>query len=283
MILIDFNQVAISNLMVQIGNHHNIELDENLIRHMILNSLRSYRNKFKSEFGELIICCDDKNYWRKGIFPYYKASRRKAREESELNWNEIFRILNKVREEIKSFFPYKTIQIESAEADDIIATLCHTHGNEMNVGEPILIMSADKDYIQLHRYANVKQYDPIRRRWIRHDDPNMYLREHVLKGDPGDGVPNCLSADDCFVMGKRQNPLTKKKIDQIISGQINDNEILRGIKRNEMMIDLSLVPENIKEQILDKYNDGQENGRQHLFNYFIDNRLKNLLENISEF
>jgi hypothetical protein len=283
MILIDLNQVMISNLMVQIGNHHNIDLDENLIRHMVLNSLRSYRTKFKDEYGELVICCDDKNYWRRGLFPYYKASRRKSREESELNWNEIFRILNMIRDEIKNYFPYKVLQIESAEADDIIATLCHTYGNQLNVGEQILIMSADKDYIQLHVYANVKQYDPIRRRWIRHDDPNMYLKEHVLKGDTGDGVPNVLSPDDCFVMGKRQKPLTKKRIEQLVNGNVSDTEILRGIKRNEMLIDLSKIPDHIKKQVLDKYDYDEGIGRKHLFNYFINNRLKNLLENINEF
>jgi hypothetical protein len=283
MILIDLNQVMISNLMMQIGNHTNIDLDENLLRHMVLNSLRAHRTKFKPDFGELVICCDDKNYWRRELFPYYKASRRKSREESELNWREIFRILNKIRDELKEFFPYKVVQVETAEADDVIATLCHKYGVQLNndASEPILILSADKDYIQLHTYANVQQYDPIRRRWIRHNDPSMYLKEHVLKGDTGDGVPNCLSSDDCFVMGKRQKPLTKKRIEKIMAGEVSE-EVLRGIKRNEMLIDLTKIPNNIKDQVIDKYNEGG-NGRQHLFDYFIKNRLKNLLENINEF
>lgn len=273
----------ISNLMMQIGNHTNIDLDENLLRHMVLNSLRAHRTKFKADFGELVICCDDKNYWRRELFPYYKASRRKSREESELNWSEIFRILNMIRDELKQFFPYKVVQVETAEADDVIATLCHKYGVQLNNddAEPILILSADKDYIQLHAYANVQQYDPIRRRWIRHNDPSMYLKEHVLKGDTGDGVPNCLSADDTFVMGKRQKPLTKKRIEKIMSGEVSE-EVLRGIKRNEMLIDLTKIPTNIKDEVLTKY-DEAGNGRQHLFDYFIKNRLKNLLENINEF
>lgn len=80
MIILDLNQVMISNLMAQIGNHTNIDIDENLLRHMILNTIRALNMKFKNEYGELVIACDDKNYWRKDIFPYYKAKRAEDRE-----------------------------------------------------------------------------------------------------------------------------------------------------------------------------------------------------------
>lgn len=281
MILIDFNQVVIANMMVQIGGHYNVEIEENLVRHMILNSLRSYRQKFTSEYGEIVICCDDKNYWRRAIYPYYKASRKKNREESELDWNEIFRILNKVRDELKEFFPYKVLRVETAEADDIIGTLCHEHGMPIG-GEPILILSADKDYIQLHKYANVNQYDPIRKKWIRHDNPEQYLKEHIIRGDSGDGVPNILSPDDTFVLGKRQKPLTQKRLHQFLENGV-DGEVSRGYSRNEALIDLEKVPDDIKESVMTKYNEPDGVGRGKLFNYFIANRLRNLMENINEF
>jgi len=287
-ILVDMNQVMISNIMVQIGNHHNVQFEEGLIRHMVLNSIRTYRQKFVKEYGELVLCFDDKNYWRRDIFPYYKANRKKAREASELNWNELFRILNMIREELKEVFPYKVIQVDRAEADDAIGTICHKFGVFLNAAdtEEILILSADKDYIQLHKYANVKQYDPIRKRWVRHSNPNQYILEHIMKGDSGDGVPNMLSADDCFVMGGRQKPLTKKRIDQFIvdieSDSLTNENALRGYQRNKAMIDLSLVPDYIQDQILDKYN--QKSGdRSKMFNYFIEKRLKNLIENIGDF
>lgn len=286
MILIDLNQVMISNLMAQIGNHHNIELDENLIRHMVLNSIRNYRNKFKKDFGELVICCDDKNYWRKEVFPYYKASRKKNREKSELDWNEIFRVLNKIRDELKEFFPYKVIQIDTAEADDIIGTICHIEGKMLTSDDPddkILILSADKDYIQLHTYANVSQFDPIRKKWIRHDNPSDYLKVHIMKGDIGDGVPNMLSADDVFVMSKRQKPLTQKRIDEFMKNGSVDPETIRGYTRNEALIDLSKIPVKIKEQVIDKYNEEKKVSRSNLMNFFMNNKLKNLLENIGEF
>ena len=280
MILVDLNQVMISNMMVQIGNHQNAQVDENMIRHMVLNSLRYNRQKFNAEF---VICCDDKNYWRRNSFPYYKASRRKARTESELDWNAIFNALNNVREELKTFFPYKVIQIESAEADDIIGTIVHKEGTELNTGEPILILSGDKDYIQLHRYANVSQYDPTRKRFIKHSDPDRYLFEHIIKGDAGDGVPNVLSPDNAFVIGERQKPVTKKRLAMFEDINNLDETLLRNWARNKMLIDLSQVPENIKEQILDEYNEVNTKDRSQLFNYFIKNKLKFLMENISDF
>ena len=282
-ILVDLNQVMISNMMVQIGNHHNAQVDENMIRHMVLNSLRFNRKKFNEEFGELIICCDDKNYWRRNYFPYYKAARKRARQESELNWNEIFAALNNIREDLKTFFPYKVIQIDTAEADDIIGTIVHTEGTVLNTGEPLLILSGDKDYVQLHKYANVKQYDPTRKRWVKHSDPEQYLYEHIIKGDAGDGVPNILSPDNSFVIGARQRPVTKKRLAMLEDINNIDETTKRNCARNKTLIDLAEIPEDLKAQILNAYNEDNMKDRSQLFNYFIKNKLKHLMENINEF
>jgi hypothetical protein len=284
MILVDLNQVMISNMMMQVGNHQNAQIDENMLRHMILNSLRFNRQKFHREFGELIICADDKNYWRRQVYAYYKAGRRKHREESELDWNSIFQALNKIRDELKEFFPYRVIQIETAEADDIIGTIVHTEGEQLNTGSnPILILSGDKDYIQLHKYANVKQYDPTRKRWISNSNPEMYLHEHILKGDKGDGVPNVLSPDNTFVMNNRQRPVTKKRLLEWADINNMDEEVKRNYMRNKAVIDLELVPDRIKAEIMEKYTAENPKDRSQLLNYFIKNKLRNLMESISEF
>lgn len=282
MILVDLNQVMISNLMANLGNHQNAVIDENMIRHMILNALRAYKVKFGNDYGEMIICADDKNYWRRATFPYYKASRKKNREESELDWNAIFVSLNRVREEIKTFFPYKVIQIETAEADDIIGTIGHLKGTILNSGEKILILSSDKDYIQLHKYANIDQFDPIRKRWIKHSDPEQYLLEHIIKGDAGDGVPNVLSPDNCLVIGERQKPITQKRLTEL-SGTITNEQILRNFKRNQMLIDLNYVPESIKAQVIEKFEEKNTKDKSQLVNYFMNNKLRNLMESLSEF
>jgi len=283
MILVDLNQVMISNMMMQIGNHQNAQVDENMLRHMILNTLRFNRQKFHKEFGELLITCDDKNYWRRQVFPYYKAGRKKARDASELDWNAIFNALNNIREELKVYFPYKVIQIESCEADDIIGTIVHEEGTLLNTGIPILVLSGDKDYVQLHKYANVKQYDPVRKRWIANSNPEQFLAEHILKGDAGDGVPNVLSADNSFVMNIRQRPITQKRIQEWADINKMDSEVKRNYMRNKALIDLSEVPASIKEAILSEYEAENPKDRSQLLNYFIKNKLRNLIESLQEF
>jgi 5'-3' exonuclease len=270
-------------MMMQIGNHQNAQVDENMLRHMILNTLRFNRQKFHKEFGELLITCDDKNYWRRQTFPYYKAGRKKARDASELDWNAIFTALNNIREELKVYFPYKVIQIESCEADDIIGTIVHKEGTLLNTGMPILVLSGDKDYVQLQKYANVKQYDPVRKRWIANSNPDQFLVEHILKGDPGDGVPNVLSADNSFVMNIRQRPITQKRIQEWTDINKMDSEVKRNYMRNKALIDLSEVPASLKETILKEYQAENPKDRSQLLNYFIKNKLRNLTESISEF
>ena len=279
------NQVMLSNLLMQLGNHTNAQIEENMVRHMILNSLRSYRTKFSSEFGELVIACDNTNYWRRKVFPYYKANRKKSQEKSDLDWKSIFECMNKIRAELKEFFPYKVLDIESAEADDIIGTLVNNFGSEMNSGEPILIMSGDKDFIQLHKYGNVKQYDPTRKKWVSHNNPNLFLKEHIMKGDAGDGVPNILSSDNCFVVGDRQRPLTAKRIEQYMKVKPTEMEtnIARNYLRNEQLIDLDHTPEEIRVKVMESFNSQSNKDRSKLMNYFIVNKLRILTEHIGEF
>lgn len=283
MIILDLNQVMISNLMAQLGNHTNAEVEEDLLRHMILNSIRLYRKKFAREYGELVIACDDKNYWRRRIFPYYKANRKKAREKSELNWSAIFEALNKIREELRLYFPYRVVQVDTAEADDVIATMCEKVGG---FGERVLILSGDKDFNQLQKYGNVEQFDPVRKKWIKADDPHKYIQEHIMRGDTGDGIPNFLSDDDTFVSDKRQKPLTQKKIDAYLGKdpkEFCDDAMLRNYMRNQQLVDFEFIPADIKSRILSEYEAQSGKSRDKLFNYFIQNKLKNLMEDLQDF
>ena len=281
MIIVDLNQVMISTLMMQIGNHKNIKLEEDLVRHMVLNSLRAHKVKFSAEYGEMVIACDDKNYWRKQVYPYYKANRKKEREASELDWNTLFESLNRIRQELKDYFPYKVIQVDHAEADDIIAVLV----KEYNHLGKLLILSGDKDFGQLQKYPNVTQYSPVLKKYISCTNPDLFLKEHILKGDSSDGVPNFLSEDNVFVMGIRQSPVTSKKLAGWIlqePEQFCNEAMLRNYKRNQRLIDLEFVPDDIKTQTLEQYNT-QIKDRSKLFNYFIQYQLKNLMEHINEF
>lgn len=283
MIIVDLSQVMISNLMTQVGNHTNIEIEEDLLRHMILNSIRSYNMKFKNEYGEMIIACDAGNNWRRKIFPYYKANRKKTRDKSELNWNQIFETLNRVRDELKTFFPYRVILVDGTEADDVIGTLVMKHGD---TNEKILILSGDKDFVQLQRYNNVKQYDPVQKKFRVTNDPDRFIKEHIMRGDIGDGVPNFLSADNCLVVGERQKPVLSKKLEAWVNQkpeEFCDERMLRGYRRNEQLVDLSFIPEDLRVMILDEYEAQAGKDRKNLFNYFIEKKLKNLIESINEF
>lgn len=284
-ILVDYNQVILASLFASIGNHYDVGVDENLIRHMFLNSVRANRKKFTEQYGEIVICADGKNTWRREAFPYYKANRKKSREESEMDWNALFTIMNNIRDELKEFFPYKVLHLDHCEADDIIGTIIHEHGSELNIGsEPFLILSGDKDYIQLQTYANVAQYDPVRKRWIKNANPQKYLTEHILRGDTGDGVPNILSADNSLAIGERQKAMTAKRIDLYSAGTENmDEETLRRYHRNKMMIDLKEIPNKFKTLILEEYNRDKEVGREQLFNFFVKKKLKNLVSDIQDF
>lgn len=293
MIIVDLNQVMISTLMISLGSHADLYVNKNvedgsyenegLLRHFVLNSIRSYNHKFKDEYGELIIACDDKNYWRKDIYPYYKANRKKDRDSSSLDWNSLFKSLNKIREELKENFPFRVIQVDRCEADDIIATMCHQFGN---THEKILIISGDKDFRQLQSYFNVKQWDAIKKKFLTENNPERYLKEHIMKGDGGDGVPNFLSPDDKFVANIRAKPISAKKLDEWLKlepEQFCDEQMLRGWKRNEAMVDLWKIPEGLQADIIDEYHKEAGKDASKLMTYFMKNNLKNLTDVITQF
>jgi hypothetical protein len=282
MILIDLNQVLLSGLMAQIGGQKNIKLEEGLVRHMVLNILRSHVKQFRNEYGEVVLCCDNKKYWRKEFFPFYKAGRKKTREKSELDWHLIFDILGNLKNELRENFPYKVIDVEGAEADDIIGTLTPLFSNS----EKILILSSDGDFLQLQQYKNVKQYNPTQKKFIKSVDPLLELKEKIITGDKGDGIPNVLSPSDCFVREMRQKPITKNKMQQMLSESFSDwqdEEAKVGFSRNQVLIDLRNIPEEIKKSIIDTYNNTKPCPRSKLINYFMDKKLKNLMDVIEEF
>jgi len=295
MILIDFNQTLISNLMSQIGSNPNAQLSEDLIRHMVLSSILSYKKKFGPDYGQMVFCSDDRHYWRREVFQYYKANRKKARESSGFDWGLIFNTLNKIRDEIRETFPYLVIQIHGAEADDIIATMTkYTQTNNLTrVGldeeaQPVLILSGDKDFLQLQKYPNIKQYSPMQKKYLSVDDPHKYLIEHIIRGDSGDGIPNFLSSDSVFVTeGAKQKSVMTKKVDEWLRAkspeEFCDEGMLRNYKRNEQLIDLSKVPEAIELAIIQAYEQGPKGSRKNLFDYFVKNRLKFLMDEMSQF
>lgn len=293
MILIDYSQVIISNLMAEIGTRTDIPIDVNLLRHMVINTIRSHKLKFEGEYGEVVIACDSKNYWRKQIFPYYKANRKKVREESKLDWAAIFDAINLIKVELKTIFPYKVIEVEGTEADDVIASIVYwSLTNDMAEGtlfpspRPLLIISGDHDFNQLQRYKHVKQFSPIQKKFIRLDtSADKTVLEHIIRGDKGDGIPNVFSADDSIVTGERQKSVSSKKLEEWLndpSTMPTDATFLRNFHRNRALVDLSLIPHDIQERIINTFTTYPVKDKSQLLNYLISNRMKQMIEHIEE-
>ena len=276
MILVDANQIAISHLMVRQKIEDGINIDS--VRRSIIKVLARIQKQFGPEYGKMVLCYDDKNYWRSQVFPYYKKNRKQEREASKYDWDLVFSVLNRIRDEIRRHLPYYVIQVHGAEADDVIATLARSLATDK-----ILVLSADKDFIQLQRDKRVKQYDPIRNRWIENEDPIHYLQEHIVRGDRSDGIPNILTCDDAIVNGKAQKKMSKEKISALASMKPEDftNFIrLRNWKRNSELIDFSNIPSNIKNNIIMKFTKYRLNKSIDL-QYFIDNNIQDLIEEFS--
>jgi len=284
MILVDMNQVTLSNLMIQIGR--NAEVDPDMVRHMVLNSLRGYRNRFCEEYGELVLCYDNKGNWRREYFPNYKYGRRKDRRASKLDWGSIFDTLHLIKQELQDNFPYKVLEVENVEADDIIASVVSYVAESPSHYEKVLILSGDKDFIQLQKHSFVTQYSPVLKKFVNGIDPDVYIKEHILKGDRSDGVPNFLSPDNCFVNELRQRPISKKKLATWIDLDPEDfcnEEMLRNYQRNRTLIDLTQAPDWVLKTCVEAYLNSTVNDRSGLLNYFIKHRLKNHMENIGDF
>lgn len=283
MIIIDFSQISIASFMAQPG----AELSEQFLRHMILNSIRMYNKKYRDDYGQMVIACDGSNSWRKRVFPQYKAHRKKARAESTMDWDLFFTYLNQIREEIQANFPYKFVHIAGVEADDVIGTLVE-QTQEFGKAEPVMIVSSDGDFIQLQKYKNVKQFSPIQKKVIANSNAKLYLFEHIIRGDKGDGIPNILSGDNAIVDGVRQSPITQKKLDAWLAKaedlkSVMDDTTYRNYQRNQQLIDLALIPQDIKDNIINSYETQVLPPRARILDYLIKKRCKLLVESVSEF
>lgn len=276
MILIDNTQLLIASIFSQYKNINDVS--EDVVRHIVVNTYRMYRSRFKDKYGELVICQDSADPWRRDYFPNYKANRKKTHDKDREQWDRVFEILSKIRQEVKENFPYKNMHIDRCEADDIIATLAM----EYSKTEPVLIISSDKDFQQLQRYENIKQYSPIHKNFLTCENPSQFLFEHLVRGDTSDGVPNILSDDDVFVEdNKRQKPVSAKKLKEWMSSGV-PSEHERNMERNKILVDLTYIPEEYQRSILDEYSTQENGNKNKVFNYLVQHNMKLILETIDE-
>jgi 5'-3' exonuclease len=298
MILLDYNQVCLSAILPFSKDLKKSE-DEvrNLVRHIILSNILTYKKKYGSEYGNVIICCDGREYWRKEVFPYYKGSRKKSRDNSDLNWKLIFDVLSEMRQDLIDYFPYKVININRAEADDIIAILAEWSQNNELIQEgmfeepqKMMIISSDGDFLQLQKYNNVSQWSPNTKKLLKmsHRDLHEKYITHIVKGDSGDGVPGILGDDDTIITeGKRTPRMSAKRlaefIDQGKKACQNDTEI-RNWDRNEQLISFNFIPIDIKESIIKEFVLSKpKRDSMKLMNYLMKHRCNLLLSELGNF
>ena len=283
MILLDFSNIIVGSIMVAHKIPNEERTSEDFIRHLVLNSVRNYRTKYKAKFGEIVVCTDNMSSWRKDEYKYYKAHRKIKREKQDkegMDWSALFQTINKIILEIDEFFPYKVVSVPHAEGDDVIAVLAALER------EKSIIISSDKDFTQLQKYKNIKQYSPIQKKMLSVPDPYKYLKEHIIRGDKGDGIPNILSADDCIVEGVRQKPISKKKVELWMKAKPEDfckNGMTEKWERNRKLIDFDCIPSEIVKAIVSEFDKEKTPKQDQLLNYFISKRLKYLMEHIGDF
>jgi hypothetical protein len=238
----------------------------------MVNSILSTKIKFGHKYGDVVIAIDSKPYWRKEVFPHYKAHRKANRDASSIDWDTYYTYFNKIKQELIEVFPYRVIEVPGAEADDIIGTLA------LSTQEPTLIHASDGDFYQLARNPNVRQYSPIRKMWIdkkpQHElEWDLFLK--IAKGDSGDGIPSCVNPNDCFVEGVRQKPLRESVVADWYANGIPEPHRVRFME-NKSLIDLRETPESIKAQILEAYDKPVTGSKGKIYKWMLSSGLNQL-------
>ena len=298
MIILDYSQIALSNILPFQNDikRQSPEEIKNLIRHTTLSTIKSYKKRYGNEYGEVVIACDGRNYWRKSIFPHYKAHRKANRDKSDLDWGFIFDTLGELRDDLIKYFPYKVLLVDTAEADDIIAILTeYTQENQLiqeglfASPQKVLIVSSDKDFIQLQKNKNVRQWSPMQRKFVEASQREIqeYTITHIVKGDSGDGIPNILSKDDVFVSGDRQKPFSAKRLPEFYEKGIDackNDEERRNYQRNQTLVNFDSIPMELAQNIVNNYENTKPNGdKNSIMNYLIANQCRLLLNEIEDF
>lgn len=299
MIIVDYSQCAVAAVFAFQRELKSGEEPKNIIRHAILSTLKSYKKRYGSEYGEIVIACDARNYWRKDVFPFYKCTRKEARDKSDLDWGMIFDIIAEIKADLIEHFPYKVISVDKAEGDDIVAVLTKwlqenqlTREGIIEEPQPILIISSDKDFKQLQEFRNVRQWSPILKKFVSASfkEINEFRIEHIVKGDIGDAIPSILCPDDFYAnrdIHGRAPPVSKKRLESFIENGIaeckTDQEV-RNWHRNFQLVSFDAIPENISNAIIDAYINSKPNGdKMSVMNYLIKNKCRLLLNEIEEF
>jgi len=306
-ILVDLSQII--SAAVYMGealecSKHPSDQSKNMIKHSVLNSIRSNYVMHKAQYGKMVLACDQGS-WRYDVFPQYKHSRKEKRktDTSGINWDFVSEVKDELYSDLDKYFPYPIIKVPSTEGDDILGVLARyiteqsvINGEEDLFGnkdpENILLVSSDKDNYQIHQHGrHIKQYAPMYKKLVKPDGSARHaLIEKIVKGDTGDGIPSIKSSDNTLVEKIRQKPISAKYLQTFLDSKnpieccLTDEERV-NYKRNETLVSYEKIPQNIQDTIISCYNEqlSKPNNKMSLMNFFIQNKMQNLLNQITDF
>lgn len=287
MLIIDFGQLIIANAFIlnkgDVSGYY--PTPEQTLHHMTFNKLREIRKKFpRSQYGELVICCDAGNYWRKDIFPPYKVKRKAGREKDKELWTMIAEQKIVIEDILKEHFLYRVLKLDKLEADDIIAALVMRYPKHSH-----MIVSSDGDHIQLQKYPEVQQYCPRKNAFLKSEmSIRDFIVEHILEGDSCDSIMNVRMPDNTFTDGIRQKPITKIFKDNVKNAEkledVLSEEELIYYERNKNLIDYDFIPVDILCSAITEYRNVEIKGSlAKITNYFMKNGFSMLIDSVDEY
>lgn len=241
------------------------EDDMSFIYHMELKSLF---NVLKT-YSNVYICKEGNNSlkWRKSVFSGYKENRKetKASDEYKLFMSSLPKL-----EQVLEDLPVKILRADFAEADDIIHAMVEKYHNDY---DKILILSSDKDLVQLKNYYgdNIDVYNMARKKYI--DKNKNIVLEKAIVGDASDGIPG--------IPG-----IGIKTFEKIIADKDEWNKKIKNgklemLKRFINIIDLRKFPNEYKQNILleDENSDLNKFDADAVEMFLFENNLNQLLNN----
>lgn len=272
-LLIDFSNLAMRCLFSLPFD----PLDENFNRWKILmmGSLKKTLIKFNPD--KVIFCLEGHNNWRKLVYTDYKANRVYG-PPTDANHIDFDIFFGEMQRFIESFSTFLTnaqfLSVDRCEADDLIGVIVKSHP-EWN----ITCQSSDRDFYQLYKYSNYKQYDGIKKKIIEVLDPKMYLLEKVITGDAGDNVP------------KLKTGIGQKRAAAIINSSDGLDEWLKKenlekeFERNMKLISFDCIPEEISFNINKAVNDWNSIpfDPKKTMNFLIENKLTAMFDDFEVF
>lgn len=303
-ILVDLSQIVMSGVITQLADdleRPNVEADS-LIKHMVYTMLLGLKQKFGKEYGEMILCADSNKYWRREYFQWYKGHRKHAKEKAKIDWKVVYAALDALIVDLSEYFPYKVIEVENCEADDIIACLTHYYQeNELDEGglfggspKRIMICSSDGDFIQLQKYSNVAQWNNQHKKMVSSSNPKRDLLEKIASGDSGDNIPNVIT-ENVWSQHRAENLEVKLRATPMKSARLEEfselgekacktDEERANYARNDMLINFDNIPSHVYDSIINTYATYKKKGNTtKLMSYFTKNRMKVLFGDVASF